>query len=457
MNRLNQPTFFAIAFAFSISLLPASAENNLISAVPASSDSSPKAPAGKTVVKTSEAAPGSIGGAPAPTAVVDHGLQPDGDTATEAAPPLPSWYSPGIEQTVKAYRSNPDEANFRQILEAVKLLLGHPSSIKLSAAMLVKDNPSLQELKPKVIEASGVRVWTFPRSPQKYQVIVQWLDSKQTSVALPHHRKKVVTTSSVHQQIMVLPEFVTVRDAGFVNNGQRLLVLAGEGENSSLWVMSYRQAEGVWTKSPEYLSSLPSFLIKDVSGHITFRNQDMIFNVARMVEEIDSTGVKRNMPEAESATYQFWLKLSESGYYIVPNLPDEDSFRTVVQFMQAIQQGRTEAAKALLVDSRIVSLLKYVGLTGKPLDPAAKVVQMSLPPSKGQRFRLINIGKDDLIFDVAKIKGVSLIKAIFAASPDPFLQETGKYFPAYARVTTQAEAKPEIPTPPADPSVKKKP
>jgi hypothetical protein len=66
---------------------------------------------------------------------------------------------------------------------------------------------------------------------------------------------------------------------------------------------------------------------------------------------------------------------------------------------------------------------------------------MTVPPNRGQRFRLINAGKDDLIFDVGKLKGQWQIKAIFIAAPDDFLAETAKYFPFYTSYVQAAEAK----------------
>ena len=36
--------------------------------------------------------------------------------------------------------------------------------------------------------------------------------------------------------------------------------------------------------------------------------------------------------------------------------------------------------------------------------------------------------------DLGKVKGQNMIKAIFVASPDPFVQETGKYYPTYSHL-----------------------
>lgn len=438
MKRLDLRIFIVFALSLSISPISAKPENSYISLLPRSQPV--KSPIKKVSTPQTQAKKGPL---EQPGAEKKAGLLPTGEgehpeESTEQA--APSWFSPSVEQAVRQFKSNPTDISFSQILEALKPVLTHPSAFRSHAAVIIKDNPSLQEFKPRVIETSTVRVWTFPKSPQKNQVIIQWLDIKQSIVALPRHKKKTVATATVRAQTILLPEFVNIKDAGFIANkdGQRFLILSGEGEDGSLWVDGYSALEGVWTENPGYINSLPTILVKNVSGHITFRNPDMIFNVARMVQTVDSTGTPRSLPEAESSTYQFWLKLTDSGYFIVPNLPDEEAFRTVQQFVQAIQQGRSDIAKSLLSDARLVSIFKYLGLIGKPLDPGTRVVQMSLPPSKGQRFRLFNMGKDELIFDVGKVKGIPLIKAVFIAPPDPFLQETGKYFPLYGKLTAPA-------------------
>lgn len=358
----------------------------------------------------------------------------EGSAPVEVVPP-PSLYSAALEQALQGYRSAPGELSFSHVLETLRPVLSQPGAMRYSVANLVKDNPLLGDLKPRVIESSGTRIWTFPRAPEHNQILLQWLDKREQIVQIGR-KKRVDVKVFLHAQNFSLPANVTAKDAGFMvmKDEGRALVLSGDGANGSLWLSALRAQEGGWHEVPGYFDALPSFLIKNVSGHVVVRGTDLIFNVARMVESTDASGNRILLPEAESATYKFWVKATDAGFAIVPSIPDTEGFSTVIQFMTAVQQGRTDSTKPMLSDPRLVSIPKYLGLHGRPLDGAARVVQMVVPPARGQRYRLTNIGKDDLIFDVAKVKGAPLVKALFVAPPDPFLQETAKYFPLYSRL-----------------------
>lgn len=370
---------------------------------------------------------------------------------TEAAPPAPpSLYSAALEQALHGYRAAPGELSFTRVLETLRPLLSQPGAMRYSAASLVKDNPLLGELKPRVIESSGTRIWTFPRAPERNQILLQWIEKKEQVIQVGR-RKRVDVKVFLHAQNFSLPANVSAREAGFMvmKDEGRALVLSGDGGNGALWLSALRAQDGGWHEVPGYFDALPSFLIKNVSGHIGFRGSDLIFNIARMVESTDASGNKILLPEAESATYKFWVKPTDAGFAIVPSIPDPEGFSTVVQFLTAVQQGRTDSTRPMLSDPRLASIPKYLGLHGHPLDSAARVVQMVVPPARGQRYRLTNIGKDDLIFDVAKVKGAPLVKAIFIAPPDPFLQETARYFPLYSRLA-EGDKEKEPPAPAAD-------
>jgi len=209
------------------------------------------------------------------------------------------------------------------------------------------------------------------------------------------------------------------------------LILVGSDKGTSLWLDSYKLNAGSFIESASWLESLPHFLTQNVSGKVTFRGADMIFSIARPVVT-GKFGTTLKVAEADSATYKFWLHQTEGGYILMPHLPDEDQFQVVRQFLEALAANRTDAAKALLVEPTIVSIPKYVKVQG-PSDNY-RVAQLASPPSGVLRYRLITSGKDDLIFDVVTKKDKFLIRAIFIAPPDPFVQEIGKQFPAYSRL-----------------------
>lgn len=333
------------------------------------------------------------------------------------------------------------------MLETLRQILAQTP--RLSVAILVKDNPYLCDFRPLIIEAQAARIWTFPRAAERNHVLLQWTETKQQVVKVGR-RQKVVTSTASRISHLTLPAALNVKEAGFVGKeGGRKLVVAGDAEDGSLWLAAYYPTEAGWQPAVDDFASLPDFLRKNLCGHVGFRAGDMIFNVGRMVEAEDSAGNKRFLPEAESATYKFLVKQSESGYTVHPNVVNLEAFAVVGQFMQSVGAGRPD--KSLLVDPRLAAIPKYLALVGKPVDSGARVVEMYMPPGRGYRFRLVSIGKDDLIFDVAKIKGVNQIKAIFVAPPDPFLSETRQYFPTYARLLQE----PAVSAPgPADPAAK---
>ena len=398
--------------------------------------------AAATVGAAKTAATPAGAGAPVGGETGPNGEMPPG----EAVPAVPakSYYSAVLEQAVKQYRSAPSDATYGQMLGALRSVLLIPGAARISPAIMIKDNPVLSDWKPRVVDAGAVRLWTFPKAPERSHMLMQWFDTHQQVVGAGR-RKKLIVSHSLRFQDFNLPAQINVKDAGILAYKEpakepgkdaavfKTLVISGDNEDGSLWVSAYKFSEGGWQANPAFLTQIPSFLQSNVSGRLSFRGSDLIYNVGKMLLVTDSNGTKRWLPEAESANYRFWLKASEGGYVLAPSVPNEEAFAIVHQFMQALQHSKTDVARSLLVDPHLASIPKYLGLQGKSLDSAARVVEMSLPPSRGQRFRLINIGKDDLIFDVGKAKGLPQIKAIFVAQPDPFLQENSKNFPLYTR------------------------
>lgn len=458
-----------------LSLQPCFAEDSehYISVVPsgvakAQAKPSPTGAAAASTVKK----PASTAVTPASKAATDGGNSnaeqsteavPGAETPPEPVVPPKTFYSATLEAAVKAYKAAPSAQTYSQVLNGLRSCLASQSGLRLSPALLVKDNPYLSDFKPRVLEATGVRLWTFPKATERNKALVQWFDVHQTVVGVGRH-KKVVNSVSVRFQELSFSKDLTIKDAGMVSikDSGRRLILAGDAEDGSLALMAYRLSESGWVEEPDFGAQIPAFLSNNVSGRVGFRGNDLIFNVGKMISSTDANGTKRLLPEAESATYKFWLRNTDSGFQVATSIPDEDAFSVVYQFMQALAQGRTDAERACIADpkvaSALVSLPRYLGLQGRALDSSSKVVEMSLPPGRGSRFRLINIGKDDLIFDVGKFKNGWQIKAIFIAPPDPYLAETARYYPSYSKFEQKAEAPKDVSAPAGvtTPSVKKK-
>ena len=357
-----------------------------------------------------------------------------------AAPPQPNPY---LQQAGAALQAAPSASSFAAFMQTLRNLLAQPSMAKQPSAAIIKANPILAQLGAKVVDASPGRIWTFPRISFTREVIVQWNDTKATTtfVGRRHKVKHVSYTVTPRIQSLVLPTTVVLKEARVLGGeeGARYLILVGDQEGSQLWLHAFRAQEGGWVDAPDHFASLPAFLTGNVSGRVSFRGNDMIFNVGRVVPPSGSQTTQ--LPEAESSTYRFLLKLTDSGYQLQRHVPDLTQFGTVRQFLDAVANNRTDVQKSLVADSKLLSIPRYLGMRG-PFG-AFKVVQMASPPSGAPRYRLVSGGRNDLIFEVAKMKNQPIIRAIFIAPPDQFLHEISGLLPTYDQLVPP-------PTPPAE-------
>jgi hypothetical protein len=351
----------------------------------------------------------------------------------QTAPPPPST-SQLLQQAYQSYKSNPNPQALQEVLRLFKQLISQAGP-RIPAAALVKSTPVLADMGVKALDAGAGRVFVLTRLPDVHEIVMQWADTRTsiTYIGRRHRRKKVVSVTTWKVGSLILPPDITLSDARILGTaeGKHSIILVGSEGGSKLWLKTFKQTEGGWSETASRLDSIPAFLTNNVSGRVSFRGPDLIFNIGRVVSSKVS-GAPTALPEAESATYRFWLHYTDQGYVVMPQLPDEGQFPIIRAFLEAIANARTDVAKSLLGDSRLLSIPKYVGLRG----PFAefKVAQMASPPSGAPRFRLITGGKNDLIFEVGRLKDRTVIRAIFIAPPDPFLQEIAGHLPGFSQV-----------------------
>ena len=116
-----------------------------------------------------------------------------------------------------------------------------------------------------------------------------------------------------------------------------------------------------------------------------------------------------------------------AGRYILEGSACEDTpYHAILSFVHAIDQGRTDLAKAWLIDSSLVSIPKYIGLGTKPAATPSRIIRMVSPAATSYRYRLVTFGRYDLICDVIKTKRQWAIKALFIAAADPVLQKIAR-------------------------------
>jgi hypothetical protein len=352
----------------------------------------------------------------------------------DMAPALPGL-SERLDTAYAAYKTTGSGEAYAEFLRLVKALL-YESATKPAAA-LIKGSPSLTDVGAKAIDLGGGRIFLFPKVTASREAIVQWNEQKaQVSFVGRRHRiKKVTYTTTSHLQSLFLPPSVTLK-AGHVSGP--ILILVGDERGSRLWLRAYRSQDGAFKEAGNYFESIPAFLTENVCGKVGFRGSDLIFSVARLGTRADGV----NLPEGDSSTYRFLVRPTDNGYQLDSHLADEEQFAVIHQFLDLVAQGRTDAAKSLLADPKLLSIPKYVGL--RKAGANFRIVEMAPPPTGAVRFRLVTFAKDDIIFDIGKIKDKdkqewkSVVKAMFIAPPDAFLSEIAQHLPLYDRLVEAA-------------------
>lgn len=367
------------------------------------------------------------------------GSDTPGPTAVPVEPAVPPLYSPPLAQAVAAYRAGPTQDGYSEILRVLKAIIVSPIGRGASSQAIIKANPSFADLGPKVIDAGQGRIWTFTRTMNNQEVLVQWFEVRSQTVRV---KRRVVVGHAVSTRFeaLKLPSGVILREARVIGSREapRQLILSGE-RNGALFLHAYALQEGGWQEQQGHFSTIPSFLTENVSGKVTFKGSDLVFVVARIPAKF--TPNAPNLPEADSSTYKFWLRYVDGKYVIQSRVPSEEPYAIVYSFLQALQRGQAEQAKNYLADPKLVSLPRYVGLS-KPPAQAYKVIEMAVPPTGVHRFRLVTFAKNDVIFDVGSYKGRQVIKSIFFAPADPYLREMKQYLANYDRI-----AQPSSPPP----------
>lgn len=188
-----------------------------------------------------------------------------------------------------------------------------------------------------------------------------------------------------------------------------------------------------------------------MAGRASFSGNDILLTILPPVT-IDPVKDAAK-PRAQPVGYKVLLKFSGSRYGISGKLPEDGPHSVAMNFAQALAASRAEIAKSWLIDPKLISIPKYMGLIGRNAPPM-RLVPMSGPAGGGARFRLVTSGKEDLIIEVGrilsgKLKGQVAIKALFIAPPDPIAQSLMGVLvvPRVPAPTTAAAGKPDGPKP----------
>jgi hypothetical protein len=337
-----------------------------------------------------------------------------------------------LANSVKAYRAQPDPASWEIVLKDVSALLS--VTAKVPAASLLKENACLSDLGARVHDAGGARIWTFSKVAESQTAIVQWQNFAPgpEEVIRVRGKKRVVRGAPVvswKMQALHLPGGVVVQEAKLVSPAvaisgvgkkavrteyPRTLILAGTEKTGNTWLHGYRLAEGAWVESADLFSGVPPYLLQNLAGKVSFSGNDLVVAVGT-----------QGTAATSSNGYRIVLRLLGGKYCLEGKSGGEGPISVVEQFALALQQNRLDLAKGWLSDAKLMSIPKYVGITGHSSGQPLRIIPMASPGNGNSRFRLMTFSKDDLIVDVGRDKKTQqlAIKAIFIAPPDPLAQK----------------------------------
>jgi hypothetical protein len=355
-----------------------------------------------------------------------------------------------LSAAIKAYKAEPSDVSWGPVIDQLKIYLAETLP-KSDAASILKINPDLSGIGTKLAIAGSASVWHWPQVPQSRQILVSWKDVK----AQPPGRRGRVLPPIVtpRTQVLQLPQNVVLKDARVIDvpaimpplaslpgskpmptpppaagdkkkpEAGKFLVLAGnERSGKSMWLNAYKQTPDGWRENAEPLSLIPPFLLSHLTGVIAFSGNDLMLTVK---PKPGTAG------ELDQTTYKLALRLVDGRYALEGKAVQDTPYNAVYQYVQAVNQGRLDLAKAWLLDLGPASIPKYVGLTNKAGSASPpRIINMSGGAPGIYRFRLVTFDKNDLVFEVSKPKLQWAIKGIFIAPSDPVLQRMAKAMPS---------------------------
>gem|GEM_PF-516431 len=362
---------------------------------------------------------------------------------TPAAPAV-SLVAPNLVPLANDYRSNPDELSWSRYATYLRDLLALPQYVVADAAHILAANPSFGEFKVKVSETgtSHFRVWSFPSIRESHSVIFQ-TPARTTAIPLPQsvsfREAHIVGAASSSPAKLVVTKkgkavVSKVVHPAVSGSGPKSLVLIGaDRATAALWFKGFQLVEGM-PEAPELFSALPAFFTQNVTGKAAFSGNDIVLTIqppapakVEKREEDKIPGVVKDtiskpVAAATTAGYKVVLKFIGGKYTLAGHATDDAPQSIALSFCQAVANSRPDIAKSWLVDGKLISIPKYLGLFGK-VSPPMRLVAMS---SQGgaARYRLVTSAKNDLIVEVGRItqpgprRGQLAVKALFVAPSD---------------------------------------
>ncbi|HEY9676571.1 MAG TPA: hypothetical protein V6C76_01115 [Drouetiella sp.] len=345
-----------------------------------------------------------------------------------------------LNEAVKNYKARPDTATWDVAWRIVHDILIQPATVKASAASITGAYHGLSDLGVSVIDGEGARVWAFPRVPEAQSVILQWNATTSTTVQKPVGRRhkmvsQVTVVSSPRAQVLNVAPGVLLNDAHLMTGAHNLMLSGNVKSSGAVWLQAFKLVENQWTETNDVFAGVPPFLTQNLVGKASFSGNDLVLTIGG-----GKTPAGKTQPQ--SSGYKIVLKFADGHYSFQTHSGEDAPTLTALQFVQAVQQGHTDLAKALLADPRLISIPKYIGL-GKKAGQPFKLISMANPGPGMFRYRLMTFDKNDLIMDVINYKKAWTVKALFIAPPDPVAQKLVGSLPTVSTEKPAPEKPPE--------------
>ncbi len=367
------------------------------------------------------------------------------------AKPAVSLVAANLVPLAEDYRNNPDELSWSRYATYLRDLLALPQYVAAEPTHVVASNPSLGEFKVKVSETGigNFRVWSFPGIRESHAVIFQ-TPARTTAIPLPqsvsfrdahivggvsHAAAKVVVVKKGKHTIT---KVVNVAHTAAPSGPKSLVLIGADRTTSALWFKGFQLVEGI-PEAPELFSALPAFFTQNVTGKAAFSGNDIVLTIQppapARVEKRDEDKIpglvkdtiSKPVAAASTAGYKVTLKFVGGKYTLAGHTADDAPQSIALSFCQAVVNSRPDIAKSWLVDSKLISIPKYLGLFGR-VSPPMRLVAMSSQGGSA-RYRLVTSAKNDLIVEVGRItqpgprRGQLAIKALFVAPSDTIAQK----------------------------------
>ena len=242
--------------------------------------------------------------------------------------------------------------------------------------------------------------------------------------------KQVSVTFVPKTQVLPIPQNIVLSDAHMVSGAT--VGDASKGRATYVTAHSFSPAMSVvlvlfglrltgsqtisgW-KGQTCLSSIPPFLTENLIGKAAFSGNDLILTIGS--SQPTTTGKQ----QPQSSGYRVALKFVGGKFYVDGKANNEGPCLYRLAICSSCATGENGSVKGWLVDSRLISIPKYIGLNKTPGQPF-KLIGMANPGTGISRFRLVTFAKDDLILDIGKVKNQMAIKGLFVAKPDPLAEK----------------------------------